>query len=235
VATLDACAPNTVVLTTLSDRLKAGRQPLLDHPERVRALLAQIQKQRAAVEAAGAGCPAILARLDGPGRRLFESSFFAQHSILLGLLAWLEQGLLAGLSLQGQDEATALAHLVFAQRAFRLIRAGQALASCGDRKMNLGGAEKLTEQLIQQLAAQRRQQAPPATTIRPIRRWPEDEAPAMLWGHPGTLCPAPSGAVDGSPRRKPWDWGVPCAQPLQERQKPTEGRSATSVTRLFRP
>ena len=151
------------LLTTIRDRLKANRGPMLDHPERARALLARVRAQRGAVEKSGEHVPAIVARLDGVGRRLFEANFVAQHDILLGLLAWLEQGLAAGLALHEGNTANALTDLLLAERAFERIRTGQALASRGekwkhwyrgDRKMNLAQAEALTRELRKLVATE---------------------------------------------------------------------------------
>jgi hypothetical protein len=149
-------------LRAMADRVKAGRQRPWDQPERVFALLVQVQKQRAVAERAGAEIPSILDKLDGADRRFFEANFVAQHRILTGLLGWLEHSLLAGLSLQSRDAKAALVHLRSAQDSFARIRRGQALASRGerwrhwyrgDRKMNLGRAEALTRDALELLEA----------------------------------------------------------------------------------
>jgi len=149
-------------LTVLHGRLKTRRKPMLDHPERVRALLERVRAQRQVVDTSGEDVAAIVARLDGAGRRLFETNFVAQHRVLLGLLAWLEHGLVAGLALHEQNVAKALTNLRLAERAFERIRSGQTLTSRGqkwehwyrgDRKMDLASAETLTRQLSRLVAA----------------------------------------------------------------------------------
>ncbi|HUT89916.1 MAG TPA: glycosyl hydrolase 115 family protein [Thermoguttaceae bacterium] len=140
----------------LLERLRVETQPSFQDSPRIERTLVQVQRQRAAVEAAGEEIDVVSSRLDGADRAFFESNFVAQHAILLGLLRWWEHGLEAGLSLRQGDRTKMLAHLRSAQGAIRQIRAGQALASRGqwkhwyrgDRKMNLARVEGLTDEVI---------------------------------------------------------------------------------------
>jgi len=119
-----------------------------------------VAAQRADVEAAGAKIDTVLARLDGPDRRFFETNFLAQWKILVGLLRWLERSLESGLSLQDGQGAEALARLREAEAEFQTMREGKALASRGkwrhwyrgDKKMNLPAAEKLTHRVVEAVA-----------------------------------------------------------------------------------
>ena len=147
--------------SAMLERIKSERKPPWDDPGRVRALLAKIGAQRAAVEEAGADVAEVLSQLQGTEQALFETNFVAQQKILLGLLTWLENALKAGLSLQDGKNAQLLADLEAAQAGMDEVRRGQALASRGrwkhwyrgDRKMNLDGAEHLTRTLVQLVRA----------------------------------------------------------------------------------
>ncbi|NQT87697.1 glycosyl hydrolase 115 family protein, partial [bacterium] len=138
--------------------VRSGAKAPWKDPERIRALLAKVQRQRAAVELAGEGADDALYELKETERPLFEANFLAQQRILLGLLRWLESGLEAGLALQDGDALRLRQHADAAVRAIELIRSGQALASRGatwehwyrgDRKMNITAAETLARQLLE--------------------------------------------------------------------------------------
>lgn len=116
-------------------------------------LLEVVERQRRAVEAAGAKADAIARRLNGSDREFFENNFVAQQKIFAGILGWLECAVRANLT----DDRPALAPLIEEAAAeLARVRQGQALASRGkwkdwyrgDRKMNLGAAEKLTQEAL---------------------------------------------------------------------------------------
>lgn len=120
---------------------------------------------------AGAEIDSVLDQLDDAAKRLFENNLVAQYKILHGLLAWLEHCLEGGLALHKGQSADGAAKLREAKAAFAEIRQGQALASRGvwenwyrgDRKMNLGRAEDLTEKAIE-LAAGKVASSPSPST-----------------------------------------------------------------------
>lgn len=127
-----------------------------DEPEDLNRLLALVQRQREAMEAAAAEAAAALASMKGTGRASFETNLVAQQKILLGLLRWLEAGIQAA---RAQSGAEAVKQVQAALDGMKDARAGQALAARGawkdwyrgDRKMNLDRAEALTRQLLDKL------------------------------------------------------------------------------------
>jgi hypothetical protein len=126
-----------------------------DDPQKIHSLLAKVERQRVAVEKAGAGVADVLPKLQDSERAFFEVNFVAQQRILLGLVRWLENGLQAGLAMQAGDRRKVTAHVTAAQAAIADIRAAQKLATRGpwenwyrgDKKMNIGEAERLTNEL----------------------------------------------------------------------------------------
>jgi hypothetical protein len=115
-------------------------------------LLDVTQRQRRAVEAAGEKNGSIAGRLSGAEREFFESNFVAQQQIFAGILGWLECGIRANLA---EEPGAVPQWTKRALEEFARIRRGQALASRGrwaewyrgDRKMDLGSAEKLTREV----------------------------------------------------------------------------------------
>lgn len=144
-------------LETMRDRLQSGDGSPFTAPEQIERRRGEVRRQRAAVEKAEAEMNTVLARLDGPGRRLFESNFAAQYHILHGLLAWYEAVLSSGLAIEQGDATLWQQELEAALRGLEEIRRGQAYASRGDwehwyrgdRKMNLARAEALTREVKQ--------------------------------------------------------------------------------------
>jgi len=142
-------------LKALLDRVDAEKP--FSEPERIVSAVAKVSRHRAQVEAAGEGVDRVMAALDGSERQLFQTNFVVQQRILLALLRWHEESLLAGQALHEGDRAATLAHLEAALAAIRSIRDTKTLASYGkwkhwyrgDKKMNIPSAEKLTEQVVE--------------------------------------------------------------------------------------
>jgi hypothetical protein len=131
-------------------------RPLVRDPDGVREKLSRIERQLAAVRLAGEESDRVLAQLGGANRQFFETNFVAQQQILVGLLEWVQGTLQAALSLSEGDRAAAIARLEAALGAMDRIRRAQALATRGrfehwyrgDKKMNLGRARQMTEDLL---------------------------------------------------------------------------------------
>ncbi|MBL8227858.1 MAG: glycosyl hydrolase 115 family protein [Bryobacterales bacterium] len=119
-------------------------------------LLEVVTRQRADVQAAAKKAASIRGRLAGTDREFFENNFQAQQQILEGILGWLECAVRANLT---EEPGARLRFVRQAAGQIERIRSGQALASRGmwkewyrgDRKMNLGAAEKLTLEVLASL------------------------------------------------------------------------------------
>ena len=151
---------------------KAPAKPAVDHSrdygtikvhdQKSSGNVSLVQRQRAAVDEAGTGAPAVLARLGGAERNLFESNFVAQQRMMLGLLKWLESGLLAAEAHNAGNRAQLAVHVAAAEAAIAEIRAAQGLATQGsweawyrgERKMNIAEAEQLTRDVSQAVKGQ---------------------------------------------------------------------------------
>lgn len=133
---------------------QASEGAKLETPQRVRELLAGVERQHAALQKAGANIQEILEMLSGNERQFFETNFVAHYRIAAGLLEWVASACRASLALDQGDLHAAARHLADGRKAMDLVRSGQALCSRGrwehwyrgDRKMNLAAAEKLLRQ-----------------------------------------------------------------------------------------
>ncbi|NLX99768.1 MAG: hypothetical protein GXY83_27035 [Rhodopirellula sp.] len=160
--------------------LEGGKSKPFSSPDKIRQRLTEVRRHRAALELAGAEIDPILNQLAGTARRFFETNFVAQYKIFHGLLTWFEHTLESGLALADGQSTQALEELREAQSAFVEIRAGQALASRGpfenwyrgDRKMNLDGAEELTDKAIQKLVSSDRSLTETLYPRRKVRQKP---------------------------------------------------------------
>lgn len=145
----------TRLLAKILKPLDSGKRFVLADRAEIGERAVQVARQRNAVAEAGARNGVILARLDGPGRGLFETNFVAQQGIQLGLLEWLQGVLGAARAVDAGATAAAAEQLRAAEAGMARVRRAQELTSRGvwthwyrgDRKMNLARCEELTAKL----------------------------------------------------------------------------------------
>jgi len=143
------------ITRTVRERLAAG-QTLVQNPDGVREKLLLVRRQLEAARLAGEGADRVLEQLDGSQRQFFETNFIVQQRILVGLLEWAGETLEAAVDLSEADRPGAITHLEAARAAMDRIGEAQRLATRepwehwyrGDKKMNLGRARGMTEDLL---------------------------------------------------------------------------------------